>query len=330
MIPVEGAVRIAVVGAGYFGSFHADKLAHMPGAELVAVVDIDAARAQRLAQKRSVRALTDYRDLIGDVDAVTIAVPTRHHHEITTFFLDHGVHAFVEKPITGDLDDADDLVRRAKDKKLILQCGHIERFSGLYQALCKEVDNPLFIESVRIAPFKSRGTDISVVLDVMIHDIDLTLGIVNVPVDTVDAVGAPVFSDSVDIANTRITFANGCVANLTASRISLKQERRMRIFQPDSYISVDFDRKSLRIVQRSDKTGTSGPFPVDIREISYEKVDSLAAELQSFVACVRTGDTPMVTGEDGRAALATALIVSESLSKHRQLVEHHGLLHSQS
>jgi predicted dehydrogenase len=328
MMSAERKTRISVVGAGYFGSFHAEKLAQMPGAELAAVVDIDGAQAQRLAQKHSVRALTDYRDLVGDVDAVTVAVPTRHHHEITAIFLDHGVHVFVEKPIAGNLDHADDLIQRANDSSLILQCGHIERFSGLFQALRQEVHSPLFIETVRIAPFQSRGTDISVVLDVMIHDIDLTLGIVNEPVQSVDAVGAPVFSDSVDIANTRITFANGCVANLTASRISLKQERRMRIFQPDSYISVDFDQKSLRIVRRSDNTGSSGQLPIDIREISYEEVDSLAAELQSFLTCVSTGGAPLVTGEDGRAALATALIVSESLNSHRRLVEQQGLLHS--
>lgn len=326
MLNDDRPIRISVVGAGYFGRYHAEKLAHMPGVDLIAIADIETGRARKLANEYGAEAASDHRELVGNADAVTVAVPTSQHHTVASFFLDHGIHTFVEKPITENLADAEDMVRRARANDAILQVGHIERFSGLYRALRMEVNNPLFIESVRIAPFKARGTDISVVLDVMIHDIDLILGIVNEPVDRVDAVGAPVFSDSDDIANTRITFANGCVANLTASRISLKQERRMRIFQPDCYISIDFDQKSLRTVRRSKKTDAAGPFPVDIREIGYEEVDSLAVELQSFVDCVRTGGTPVVTGEDGRAALETALTVTESLYGHRQRVEREGLL----
>ena len=315
-----------MVGAGYFGCYHAEKLARMPGVELVAVADIKVERAQKLANEFGAEPAVDHKELAKNVDAVTVAVPTSQHHAVASFFLDRGIHTFVEKPIAGNLADAEDLLHRATANEAILQVGHIERFSGLYQALREEVRNPLFIESVRIAPFQARGTDISVVLDVMIHDIDLTLGIVNEPVDKVDAVGAPVFSDSDDIANTRITFANGCVANLTASRISLKKERRMRIFQPDSYISVDFEQKNLRVVRRAENANATDPFPVDIRDIGYEEIDSLAVELQSFVDCVRTGGTPVVTGEDGRAALATALTVSESLYGHRQRVERAGLL----
>lgn len=326
MVNDDKPIRVSVVGAGYFGRYHAEKLAHMPGVELTAIADIEPRRARKLANEYGAEAASGHQELAENIDAVTIAVPTSQHHTVASFFLDRGIHTFVEKPITDNLADAEDMVRRARANGAILQVGHIERFSGLYRALRMEVRNPLFIESVRIAPFKARGTDISVVLDVMIHDIDLILGIVNQPVDRVDAVGAPVFSDSDDIANTRITFANGCVANLTASRISLKQERRMRIFQPDCYISIDFDQKSLRVVRRSEKTDAMRPFPVDIREVGYEEVDSLAVELQSFVDCVRTGGTPVVTGEDGRAALETALTVSESLYGHRQRVEREGLL----
>ena len=205
----------------------------------------------------------------------------------------------LEKPIADNLDDARRLIEIANDKNLTFQIGHLPRFSGAAEFLRQKLDNPLFIESLRIAPFKPRGTDVSVILDLMIHDLDFILSLVNAPIASIDTAGAPVFSDSEDIANARVKFENGCIANITASRISLETERQMRIFQADAYIAVDFDKRKRRMVAKKGAGPVAGFSDVDLQEESYEEVDELEREVNAFIAAARDGTPPMVTGEDG-------------------------------
>jgi predicted dehydrogenase len=318
-------IRVGVVGVGHFGRLHAQKFAQMPDVDLVAVADADDARARDTAESLGVESLGDYRDLVDRIDAISVTVSTAAHHEVAAFFLDAGVDVFVEKPIAATLPEADNLIGKARAHKAILQVGHIERFGGLFKAVRDAVRRPLFIEAIRIAPFASRGTDVSVVLDVMIHDIDLILGIAGAPLEIAEAVGGPVFSSNDDIASARLKFANGCVANLTASRISLKKERRMRFFQHDAYVAVDFDHKSLRIVRRREGLATAD-LPVDFQDLQLDESDALYEELESFCARVRDRGRPAVTGEDGRDALAAAIMISESLQAHHELLRKSGLI----
>ena len=242
---MDAPISMAVVGVGYFGKLHAEKILRLPNATLAAVVDIDAKRAAEVGCLFGVDAVTDYRDLLGKIDAVCVVVPTAEHYEIAHAFLEHGADVLVEKPMTNDLDSARKLTQIARRKKRVLQVGHLERYSGMVEALQQRIHRPLYIDSVRIAPFKPRGTDVNVILDLMIHDLDLILCLVDAPIISVDAAGSSVFSDSEDIASARIKFANGCIANIVASRISLKTERRMRIFEPHQYVTVDFDRRTI-------------------------------------------------------------------------------------
>ncbi len=304
---------MGVAGAGHFGKFHAAKIAAAADAELVAVADSDLAIAEAAAADHGAAAFADVRDMVGEVDAVSVAVPTRAHFEVAKASLEAGVHVLLEKPIADNLDDARRLIEIANDKNLTFQIGHLPRFSGAAEFLRQKLDNPLFIESLRIAPFKPRGTDVSVILDLMIHDLDFILSLVNAPIASIDAAGAPVFSDSEDIANARVKFENGCIANIPASRISLKTERQMRIFQADAYIAVDFDKRKTRMVAKKGAGPVAGFSDVDLQEESYEEVDELEREVNAFIAAARDGTPPMVTGEDGLRALEAALAVSDSL-----------------
>ncbi len=306
-------LRTAVVGVGYLGQFHAEKYAQLPNAELVAVVDADRQRADEIAAKLGSRGVTDYRQILDEVDAVSIVVPTQYHFEVARAFLERGVHVLLEKPITTTLAEADELIRIARERHAVFQVGHLERFNPVVMALDGILTKPGFIESVRIAPFKPRGTDVNVVLDLMIHDIDIIQNIVGSPVKQINSIGAPVFTDEEDIANARIQFMNGCVANVTASRISLKSERRMRIFQPDSYISVDFQNKKLAVFHKGDGEMFPGVPNVQMEEKSFEQGDALKSEIESFLDSVVSGKPPVVTGEDGRRALETALLINKKL-----------------
>jgi predicted dehydrogenase len=308
-----GKLRTAVVGVGYLGQFHAEKYAQLADAELVAVVDVDRRRADEIAARLGTRGLDDYRELFGMVDAVSIAVPTRCHFEVARAFLDRGIHVLLEKPITTTLDEADELIKVAKERGALLQVGHLERFNPVIMALDGLLTKPGFIESVRIAPFKPRGTDVNVVLDLMIHDIDIIQNMVKSPVTQINSIGAPVFTSEEDIANARILFANGCVANVTASRISLKSERRMRIFQPDSYISVDFQNKKLAVFRKGEGEMQPGVPNIQMDEQSFEQGDALKSEIEAFLAAISTGNPPVVSGEDGRLALETALMINKKL-----------------
>ena len=303
-------IRTAVIGVGYLGKFHAEKYAVLPQSELMALCDIDAVRCQEQARQLNVIPVTDYQSLIGMVDAVSVVVPTPMHHLVARFFLAHGVHVLVEKPIATTIEEADDLIAAAKANGVKLQVGHLERFNNAVKAVEPTISNPRFIESVRLAPFKLRGTDVNVVLDVMIHDIDIIQSIVKSDIRHIAANGASVLSPYIDIANARIEFVNGCVANVTASRVSWKTERKMRIFQYDSYIALDLDYKTIAVHRKG--TGEMFPgIPDIIREIqSFDKGDALKDQIESFLNAIIDDTTPVVTGQDGKKALATALEIA--------------------
>jgi len=311
-------MKTAVIGVGYLGKFHAEKFAQLPDSELVAVCDIDRARCNEIAKQLDTQAIYDYQQLLGQVDVVSIAVPTALHHPIAKFFLQNKVHVLVEKPITSTVAQADDLIRTAKQAGVLLQVGHMERFNPVFNALETVLDNPRFIDSVRLAPFKPRGTDINVVLDLMIHDIDIIQQMVKSPIIEIRANGAHVLSNSIDIANARLQFANGCVANVTASRVSFKAERKCRIFQHDAYHVVDFQNKKLAI----HKKGTSEMFPgiPDIlsEEQAFDQKDALQDEIIAFLSSIKNSDLPTVSGLAGRNALATAIEITKIVTSQLQ------------
>jgi predicted dehydrogenase len=304
-------VRTAVIGVGYLGRFHAQKYAALGESELVAVVDPDAATRERVAAETGCRAVADYNRILGEVDAVSIATPTPLHHPIARACLEHGLHVLVEKPITETPEQARELVRLAAERARVLQVGHLERFNSAILALEGTLRTPRFIESHRLAPFKARGTDVNVVLDLMIHDIDLIQSLVRAPIESIDAVGTSVFSAGLDIANARIRYANGCVANTTASRVSMKVERKLRLFQDDAYISIDLQQKVITIVRKPDESAAAAPGQVTLEERSYEQGDALRLEIEAFLGAIRDGRPPVVTGEDGLRALETAIRITE-------------------
>ncbi len=300
-------LRIGVVGVGHIGQFHAEKYARMEGVELVGIADIIADRAHDVANRLGTKAFTDYKDLIEKVDAASIVVPTDLHFPASHDFLEAKVDLLIEKPITETLDDADTLIQLADSKGLIIQVGHLERFNPAILALSEVIDRPLFIESDRLSGFGERGTEVDVVLDLMIHDIDIILSLVKSPIKSIHAVGVPVVTPRVDIANARLIFENGCVANVTASRISMKTMRKIRFFQKDTYVSVDYASHDVTVIQKDGK-GTKLPVPgMSMNRSKFEKADSLDAELKAFVQSVRTRQPPLVTGSDGRNALQVAI-----------------------
>lgn len=303
--------RTAVVGVGYLGRFHAQKYAQSPRSALVAVVDADAQAAARVGAELGVPGLTDYRELFGKVDAVSLVVPTPMHHSIGCALLDAGIHVLVEKPIATTIQEAQALVDVARARGRVLQVGHLERFNPAIVAAADRLKAPRFVESHRLAPFKQRGTDVSVVLDLMIHDIDLIQDLVGTPIESIDAVGASVFSGEIDIVNARLRFQGGCVANTTASRVSLKQERKIRIFQDDAYLSVDMQQKILTVIRKKDAAPVESPAQVSIEEESFDQGDALQAEIEAFLRSVLEGSAPLVSGEDGLRALQTALRITE-------------------
>ena len=312
------ALRTAVIGVGYLGNFHAQKYALLEGVELIGVVDSDPVRAGEVAATCGCRAYTDYKELLGQVDAVSVVVPTQYHHQVAKDFLADGVHVLIEKPITVTIEQADELIYLADEKGLIFQVGHLERFNPVLMALDDVLIAPLFVESVRIAPFKPRGTDVNVVLDLMIHDIEIIQHIVKSPVARIDAIGAPVFTAEEDIANARILFESGCVANVTASRISLKSERKMRIFQRDTYLTLDFQNKKVLVAKKGEGELLPGIPNVKVEERELGQSDPLLLEITSFVEAITEGKQPHVSGRDGRMALETALKINEALNRIRQ------------
>jgi predicted dehydrogenase len=300
------SLKVAVIGAGHLGQYHAAKYAASPGVQLLAVADIDAQRATSIAGPLGARACTDFRDLLDDVDAVSIAVPAAGHFAIAQACLLAGLHVLIEKPLAVNLREADTLVALARRRQRVLQVGHVERFNPVMCELLRRIDRPQFIECHRLAPYKARGTDVDVILDLMIHDLDLIAELVAAPVTSIDASGVAVVSSSPDIANARLHFANGCVANVTSSRVSLKVERKLRVFQRDAYYSADLQKQELTECHKGD----GGEITHAHRAIAG---DALQAEIESFIEAVRGGRRAPVSGEDGRRALQLSLEIAAQI-----------------
>lgn len=307
----QAKIPVGVVGVGYAGRLHAEKYALSKKAELVGVADVDPARAAEIGRKHGALSLTDYRELFGRVRCVSVAVPTKLHFEVSRDFLAAGIDVLVEKPMAASLEEGRLLVELAREKKLLLQVGHLERFNPAIRRLEGVIQGPKFVECHRLAPFVERGTDVDVVFDLMIHDIDVIASLVRSPVERVEAVGVPVLTDKPDIANARITFSNGCIANVTASRVSIKRERKIRFFQPDAYISIDYDRKRAQIYRRPGKG--AGWLDIRAETIEIKDGDALTDEVDSFLDSVGSRGRPLVSGEEGLRALEIATMISERL-----------------
>ena len=295
-------MKLAVIGAGHMGRFHAEKFSRLPGVELAAVVDRDAARAT----------VSDYRTVIGKIDAAVVAVPTDLHHEVARACLERGVHVLVEKPLAATLAEADDLVDLAAKKDLVLQVGHVQRYSSAFRALAARVDRPLYIDAERLAGFKQRGAEVDVILDLMIHDLDLALSLARVEVSAVSACGFRVLTSDIDIASARVEFANGCVADLSSSRVSQAVVRKFRVFQPGLYASADLQGGKLRYVRQSEGA-------IEETEETHAGGDALEAQAQAFLEAVQKRNPPAVDGVEGRRVLKLALdigrLVRERLAR---------------
>jgi predicted dehydrogenase len=306
-------IRAAVIGVGYLGRFHAQKYAQLAACELVAVVDGRDEVRKAVAAEVATQPVADYRELLGKVDAVSVVTPTPAHFEIADAFLAAGAHVLVEKPITETPEQAKALIAQAAKQGKILQVGHLERFNAAVLAAEPHLNAPRFMECVRLAPYKERGTDVNVVLDLMIHDIDLVQSLAGSEIISIDAIGTPVFSGEIDIANARLRFANGCVANTTASRVSMKTERKLRIFEDAAYISLDLQQKILTLIRKREGVPQPGQLPVSIEEANLEQGDALKSEIESFLDCIRNNKRPIVSGEDGLRALETAIRITEQV-----------------
>jgi len=308
-------LRVGVVGVGYLGKFHAEKYAHHPDVDLVGVVDANRDQADAIANKLGIQPYYQHLDLMGKVDAVSIAVPTEAHFAVSRDFIANHVDVLIEKPITSTIEQADELLRMAEKSGCIIQVGHLERFNPAVVALQGIVRQPLFIESHRLSMFKERGLDVSVVLDLMIHDIDIILNFVRSNIKTIHAAGIPVITANADIANARLEFENGCIANVTASRISMKNERKIRLFQKEAYISVNFANREITIV-RQEGPRNEGIIPgMTLDQRTFTHADALDDEIQSFVKAVLHRQVPEVTGQMGRDALKIALSIMDQIQR---------------
>ncbi len=312
-------IKVGVIGVGYLGRFHAQKYAAMQEVELVGVVDTDQDCANRIASECSCRPFYDYSELLPLVDAVSIVVPTVSHYQVALACIDSGVDMLLEKPMTVTLDEADTLIKRAEEKNLVFQIGHLERFNAAVQAMEPFLTTPVFIESNRISTYKNRGVDVDVVLDLMIHDIDIILNIVKSPLLMIHTVGAPVVTGSTDIANARLIFENGATANVTVSRISRTNIRKMRIFQPGSYINVDFAKKKVMTIHLTDELLESGMPRQEVAIEAFADHDALKSEIEHFLGNVKNRTRPSVSGHEGRRALEVALQVINQINEHQKL-----------
>ena len=307
------AIRTAVIGVGYLGKFHAQKYADLPLSNLIAVCDNNIDTANRIASELNIKAVDSLQELLPMIDAVSIVVPTQLHYDIAKQCLQAGKHVLLEKPMTTTLEQARELIDIAQQQNCVLQIGHLERFNPAILALENTLQQPLFIESHRIAPFNPRGADVNVILDLMIHDIDIILDIVDSNVVDIDAKGVAVLSKEIDIANVRLKFENGCVVNVTASRAGMKSERKMRIFQHDAYVAVDFQNKKVGIHRKGDGEQFPGIANIVSEEQAFEQGDALKAEIASFLDCIANGNKPKVDGEAGARALQTAIEITRLL-----------------
>lgn len=309
---MNNKIKVAVIGVGYLGEHHARIYSAMNDIVLVGVADANRDRADEIAAKYSTKAYYDYRELPGDVQAVSIVVPTILHYPVALDFIRHNVDVLIEKPITTTVDEAENLIKEARENGVILQVGHIERFNTAYKNMMNYIRRPRFIETHRLGPYVGRGIDVDVILDLMIHDIDIILSIVRSDVADVKAIGVPVLTNHIDIANARLEFSNGCIANITASRVSRERIRKIRIFQPDTYITLDYGQQSMGIYRRIIENDTAR---ITSEDIKLEKEEPLSAELAAFVNAVRMRSAPVVSGEDGREALRIAIKIREDAER---------------
>lgn len=310
-------VKVGVVGVGYLGQHHARIYSELPGVELVGVVDTDIHKAQNVSKKTGSKPFTQYSDLFGLVEAVSIAVPTTLHYKVAADFLSHGIDILLEKPITETVSEADELIKLANKNKLILQVGHLERFNTAFREVEKIVNKPKFIESHRLGPFVGRGIDVDIILDLMIHDLDIILHLVKSEVTQINAVGIPIITSNIDIANVRIQFENGCVANITASRVSNEKMRKIRIFQPNAYISLDYASQEVKAFKRvpSSNAQEDNIFPQIIEEkIKVTKEEPLKMELIEFIKATRTREISSANAQEGREALKLASEILEKIT----------------
>ncbi len=308
-------LKVGVVGVGYFGQFHAEKYAKAKEVELVGVVDVDTSRAREIALRFRTQSFKSHADLFKKIQAVSIAVPTPFHYSLTKDFILQGIDVLLEKPISNTLEEADELIGLAESKGLIFQVGHLERFNGALSGLEGRIREPVFIESHRLGPFTGRAEEVDVVLDLMIHDIDILLTLVGSKVRQLQAAGVSILTQHPDIANARVEFENGCVASLTASRVSTDKVRKARIFQPEGILSIDYQFQKLFLSRKETPIGMA------TQEIPVQKTDLLEAEIRSFLQCVRNRNKPRVSGLDGRRALELALQIIEKIenfSKKRE------------
>lgn len=313
---MEGIIRAAVIGVGRFGINHANTYKTMPNVELVGIADLNAQAVSRATSQLDCQGFTDPAQLLGRVDAVSIAVPAIFHRDAALPFLQHGVHILMEKPLAVTYEESLDLINLAERAGVIFQVGHLERFSAGVMALSQRLQTPRFFEVHRLCKFAERAMDVDVILDLMIHDIDIVLSLTRSPVVDVAASGAPVLTNHVDIANARLEFANGAVANVTASRVSNKSHRRIRVFDLDHYYGLDYGGESLEVVSARRKASGEGV------EFTGERIDiearpPLRAELEAFIESVRTGRPPLVTGRDGLEAVRVAGIIKEKIRNER-------------
>jgi predicted dehydrogenase len=314
----NSAPRVAVVGVGYFGKFHAAKYAALKESNLVAVVDVKHNRARRVAENFSCQAYFSHLDLIGKVDAASVAVPTQDHCLVARDLMEAGIHVLVEKPMTTTLEEANSLIQIAKAKNLVCQVGYVERFNPALLAAAEYVHQPSFLEAHRLAPFTGRETEVDVILDLMIHDIDIILSLVPYELKYISAGGAKFLTAHPDICSVRLEFTNGCTASVTASRISARAKRTIRIFQPDSYLSVDYKNRRVELFRKLPKLNSYGSPEVEYRRLPVADIDPLEEQLRHFACSVRTQTKPLITGETGRKALEVATAVSRLIKQQTE------------
>ncbi len=327
-------IKVGVIGVGHLGQHHTRVYTELENTELIGIADIDIKRGEEIANKFQTKFYSDYQDLLSHCDAINVVVPTSEHHKVVLDCLNAGLHTLVEKPISKTIAEAEEMVKLANEKKLILQVGHIERYNPAVRALTGVLDNPLFIETHRLAPFRPRGTDVAVVLDLMIHDIDIILTVVKSNVISIEASGIPVLSGNIDIANARIVFANNCTANVTASRVSLEQIRKIRFFQHNAYISLDYGKTIVDVYQKKAelaeqllrsndgythlKSISEEPISLEqliqYKRLKVDKKESLKVELADFIDSVQNKRHPTVSGEDGLKALSVALEIMNKIN----------------
>jgi len=305
-------LKVGVIGVGHLGKHHARIYHKLNDVELIGVADVDEKVGKKVANKFGCLFFSDFKELLELCDSVSLVTPTPTHYELACEILNAGKHLLIEKPITETIDQAKELVETAEKNNLLLQVGHIERFNPAIRALESHLDNPRFIEVHRLAPYQPRGTDVGVVLDLMIHDIDIVLHLVSSPIKQIQAVGVDVLTPHEDIANVRLAFENGCVANVSTSRISFKEMRKIRLFQPDCYISLDYKKQDGIIYRRENGKIRHEPIPL-------EKEEPLLLELKSFVECVLESKDPLVTGEHGKRALGVGMEIVRQIQEARQL-----------